>query len=137
MSTTTILWLAGATLLLVTLGQWIVLRSRYLDGLSQQRTRHAQQLQTAGQHIEQAKRQIAQLQLDLGNTRSQLARIAARHASVAAAVQARPAHDAQTARREAGVAAKRGEPFDGFADTLPALQYPHDGALLATYPKPH
>lgn len=132
MNTHTLLWLAGAMLLLVTFGQWVLLRSRYLDGLNKQRTRHAQQLQTASQHIEQAKRQIAQLQLDLGNTRSQLARIAARQAAAA-----RPAIDAQAGRREAGVTARRGEPFDGFADTLPALQYPHDSTLLKTYPKPH
>ena len=136
MNTNAILWVAGATLLLITVGQWIVLRSRYLDGLNKQRTRHSLQLQTAGQHIEQAKRQIAQLQLDLGGARSQLARLAARQAN-ANAIAARPASDAQAARREAGVTAKRGEPFDGFADTLPALQYPHDGSLLSTYPKPH
>lgn len=136
MNTNAILWLAGAALMLITLAQWIVLRSRYLAGLTQQRARHAQQMQTAGQHIEQAKRQIAQLQLDLGNTRSQLARLASRQLNTTAS-PARPSGDAQAARREAGVTAKRGEPFDGFADTLPALQYPHDGALLSTYPKHH
>ena len=136
MNINAILWAAGAVLMLVTLGQWIVLRSRYLDGLNQQRTRHALQLQTAGQHIEQAKRQIAQLQLDLGGARSQLARIAARQQHMAAA-PVRAAADAQSARREAGVTAKRGEPFDGFADTLPALQYPHDPGVLATYPRSH
>ncbi|WOB09605.1 hypothetical protein [Piscinibacter gummiphilus] len=136
MNTNAILWAAGAVLMLVTLGQWIVLRSRYLDGLNKQRTRHALQLQTAGQHIEQAKRQIAQLQLDLTGARSQLARIAARQHQMAVA-PARPASDAQAARRDAGVAARRGEPFDGFADTLPALQYPHDPGVLATYPRSH
>lgn len=135
MNTNAILWAAGAVLMLVTLAQWIVLRSRYLDGLNKQRTRHALQLQTAGQHIEQAKRQIAQLQLDLGGARSQLARIAARQHQLAAPVRA--AADAQCARREAGVTAKRGEPFDGFADTLPALQYPHDPGVLSTYPRSH
>lgn len=133
MNTNALLWTAGAMLMLITLGQWIVLRSRYLDGLNKQRTRHALQLQTAGQHIDQAKRQIAQLQLDLTGARSQLARIAARQAQVTTS----PASDAQAARRETGASARRGEPFDGFADTLPALQYPHDGALLATYPKHH
>ena len=137
MNTNAILWAAGAVLMLVTLGQWIVLRSRYLDGLNKQRTRHALQLQTAGQHIEQAKRQIAQLQLDLGGARSQLARIAARQHQQAATPVRAAAADAQAARREAGVTAKRGEPFDGFADTLPALQYPHDPGVLATYPRSH
>lgn len=136
MNINAILWAAGAALTLVTLVQWIVLRSRYLEGLNKQRMRHALQLQTAGQHIEQAKRQIAQLQLDLGGARSQLARIAARQQHATAA-PVRPAADAQAARREAGVTARRGEPFDGFADTLPALQYPHDPSVLATYPRSH
>ncbi len=133
MSPHTLLWLAGAALVVIAVGQWIVLRSRYLHGLDQQRTRHAQQLQTAGQYIDQAKRQIAQLQLDLGNTRSQLARMVSRQAS-----SVRASSDAQAARRETGgTVARRGEPSDGFADTLPAPQYPHDTALLKTYPKPH
>ena len=34
MNTHTLLWLAGAMLLLVTFGQWVLLRSRYLDGLN-------------------------------------------------------------------------------------------------------
>ncbi|MBL0727788.1 hypothetical protein [Piscinibacter sp. HJYY11] len=133
MNTNTVLWASGVVLVLITFAQWVLLRSRYLDGLTKQRARHAQQMQTAGQHIEQAKRQIAQLQLDLGTARSQLARHVARHSLVAAPTS--PAANAAQARQDAGVAAKRGEPFDGFADTLPSLQYPHDaGALLATYP---
>lgn len=132
MNTSAILWLAGAMLVLVTFAQWVLLRSRYLDGLSKQRVRHVQQMQTAGLYIDQAKRQIAQLQQDLGTARSLIARQAARQAVVAAPM--RPAANAEQARQDAGVTARRGEPFDGFADTLPALQYPHDPQLLATYP---
>ncbi|MGY4830410.1 hypothetical protein ACVNIS_17705 [Sphaerotilaceae bacterium SBD11-9] len=132
MSTHAIVWLAPALLLLVTLGQWIVLRSRYLDGLVKQRTRHAQQLQLAGQHIEQAKRQIAQLQRDLSTTKSQLARHLTRE-TLAAGRRAPPGAASQAPREEAPPS-RPGQPFDGFADTLPSLQYPHDPKLLATYP---
>jgi hypothetical protein len=135
MNTHTILWLAGAVLVLATLAQWIVLRSRYLAALTQQRTRHALQLQTAGQQIEQAKHQIAQLHRDLGSASAQLARFATRQASAIKA-HARPTGGAPSVRHNAGTAA-HGQPVDGFADTLPAPQYPHDGALLATYPKRH
>jgi F0F1-type ATP synthase membrane subunit b/b' len=131
----TLLWLAGAVLMLVTLAQWVVLRSRYLAALTQQRTRHALQLQAAGQQFEQAKHQIAQLHRDLGSARAQLARIATRQAN-AIKSHARPTGSAQPVRHNAGAAA-HGQPVDGFADTLPAPQYPHDGALLATYPKRH
>lgn len=132
MSTSLVLWLSGVALVLITFAQWVLLRSRYIEGLGQQRARHAQQLQTAGQHIDQARRQIAQLQLELGAARSQLARQAMRQAVVEAPT--RPAANAAQARQEAGAPLKPGEPFDGFADTLPALQYPHDATLLSTYP---
>lgn len=131
MNTDTVLWITGAALVLVLFAQWVLLRSRYLDGLNEQRARHAQQLHTAGQYIEQAKRQIAQLQMDLGTTRSQLARLTARHG---AALQAARQATAAPAREDTRPAPRRGEPFDGFADTLPALQYPHDAGLLTTYP---
>jgi sRNA-binding protein len=128
MNTNTILWLAGVVIVLVTAAQWVLLRWRYLDGLAKQRARHAQQMQTAGLHLEQARRQIAQLQLDLGNARSQLARLAPRQA-----VPARPTPATQ-AREEAHAAPRRSEPFDGFADTLPSPQYPHDPKVLTSYP---
>ncbi|HET7793707.1 MAG TPA: hypothetical protein VFL64_10020 [Rhizobacter sp.] len=132
MSTDAIVWLAPVLLVVVTLGQWIFLRSRYLDGLAKQRARHAQQLQLAGQHIEQAKRQIAQLQRDLSATKSQLARHLTRE-TMAAGRRAPPAAVSQTPREEAAPT-RPGQPFDGFADTLPSLQYPHDPKLLTTYP---
>lgn len=130
MNTNTMLWLAGVSLALVTFAQWALLRSRYLDGLTQQRARHAQQMLTTGQHIEHARRQIAQLQMDLGTTRSQLARLTARHgATLQAARQA-----SAVAPRSTTQTPRHSEPFDGFADTLPSQQYPHDPGLLATYP---
>jgi F0F1-type ATP synthase membrane subunit b/b' len=132
MNTTTLLWLAGVMLVLITFAQWVLLRSRYLDAITQQRARHSHQMQTAGQYMDQARKQIAQLQTDLTTARSQLARHAARAATAARERSTLAA--AQPQRGEERPAARRGEPFDGFADTLPALQYPHDGALLTTYP---
>ncbi|HEY0821291.1 MAG TPA: hypothetical protein VGD46_21110 [Rhizobacter sp.] len=132
MDATALLWLAGVVLALITFAQWVLLRARYLDAVTQQRARHALQMQNASQYMDQARKQIAQLQSDLGIARSQLARHAAR---AAVAARERSAHAAvQTQRSEERPPARRGEPFDGFADTLPSLQYPHDGELLATYP---
>ncbi|MET0333945.1 MAG: hypothetical protein ABW190_06710 [Rhizobacter sp.] len=129
MNTTLIAWLAFLGLVLATFSQWVLLRARYLDGLNQQRNRHAEQLHAMNQSFQQAKRQIAQLQLDLGDARGQLARHVMRQsAAVASRAQAlraaRP--EIPTLRHEL--------PVDGFADTMPSPQYPHDGALLATYP---
>lgn len=129
MNTNTILWLAGVVLVLVVFAQWVLLRSRYLDGLTKQRERHAHQMHNASLYIDQAKRQIAQLQLELGTARSQLARLSPARQPA----PARAASTAQPVREEAG-AAQRGEHFDGFADTLPSPQFPHDPSLLATYP---
>lgn len=129
MNTNTVLWLAGVVLALVVFAQWVLLRSRYLNGLTKQRERHAHQMHNASLYIDQAKRQIAQLQLDLGNTRSQLARLSAARQPA----PARPASTVQQVREEAS-AAQRGEPFNGFADTLPSPQFPHDPNLLGTYP---
>ena len=132
MSTDIVVWLAPVALVVVTLGQWIMLRSRYLDGLNKQRARHTQQLQTAGQHIEQAKKQIAQLQRDLSTTKAQLARQLTRAAlSQAAATPPAPA-PAAAAKPVAEV--RPALPVDGFADTLPSLQFPHDASILTTYP---
>jgi hypothetical protein len=128
MNTNTIVLLAGLAVAMIASAQWVLLRSRYLAGLTKQRARHTQQMQTAGLNIEQAKRQIAQLQLDLGDARSQLARHAARQAAAVRALSAAPA------REEGHAIPPRGQPFDGFADTLPSLQYPHDPKVLTSYP---
>ncbi len=125
MNVTTILWLAGLGASAVIAVQWIFLRTRYLKGITQQRARHQQSQQTIHQQLEQAKRQISHLQHELSSSKQQLARLAAKLPSPArprpVAVPKRSHEDATEDRKSL--------PVDGFADTLPTPQFPHDVAL--------
>ena len=108
--------------------QWAVLRTRYRNALVKQRARYLQQQQTASQHLEQARRQIGQLQHDLAAAKLQ----AKRHTtSDAASAQSRSrAKEALQRALEEASASWRRLPPDGFADTLPSPQFPHDADLL-------
>jgi hypothetical protein len=119
MGTNFILWAVAFGACAALAAQWIVLRSRYLKGIAQQRARHQQQQHTTQQQLEQAKQQIARLQHDLSATRLLVQRQIARE----------PARAQQRARAEEP-AAHHALPRDGFADTLPSPQYPHDVSLL-------
>jgi hypothetical protein len=108
--------------------QWAVLRTRYQNALARQRARHLQQQQTASQHLDQARRQIGQLQHDLAAAKLQAKRhttgdgMPAQSRSRAKQALERALEDASTSWRCL--------PPDGFADTLPSPQYPHDAELL-------
>lgn len=119
MSINVILWAAAIGSCAALAAQWFVLRSRYLQGLAQQRARHQHHQQATLQQLEQAKQQIGRLQHDLNATRLQSQRQAARE----------PARALQRARTEEP-AARHALPRDGFADTLPTPQFPHDISLL-------
>ena len=108
--------------------QWAVLQTRYRNALAKQRARHLQQQQTTSQHLEQARRQIGQLQHDLAAAMLQ----AKRHTtSEAVPAQSRSrAKEALDRALEDAAATWRRLPPDGFADTLPSPQYPHDADLL-------
>ena len=125
MNVNTILWLAAAISSVVIAVQWFFLRTRYLTGITQQRTRHQQAQQTIHQQLDQAKRQIGHLQHELSVSKQQLARLAAKVPSPARprpmAVPPRQGDDAADTRR--------GLPADGFADTLPTPEFPRDAAL--------
>lgn len=99
--------------------QWVGLRAKYLKGLAQQRARHQQHQQATQHQLEQAKQQIGRLQSELSIARLQIKR----H------IPPEPASAPQRAREEAP-AARRALPVDGFADTLPSPQFPHDISLL-------
>ncbi len=119
MSINFILW--GATLAswAALAVQWFVLRSRYLKGLGEQRARHQHQQHTTQQQLEQAKQQIGRLQRDLNTTRLQTQPQLARER--AKALQRTRAEEAST---------RQALPKNGFADTLPTPQFPHDASLL-------
>jgi hypothetical protein len=112
MSVNFILWLLAIGSLVAFTTQWVVLRARYIKGLDEQRARHQQQQQATQQHLEVAKQQIARLQRDL-SARLQVQRVTARQRA-----PQRP--------RIEPAAAPPALPVDGFADTLPTPQYPHD-----------
>jgi hypothetical protein len=113
------LWLAALVPCVALAVQWFVLRSRYLAAITLQRTRHQHQQQVTQQQLELAKQQIARLQNDLSIARMQVKRQVAREQAV---VPQRALNEAPAARHAL--------PPDGFADTLPALQFPHDISLL-------
>ena len=122
------LWIAapvfGGALVL----QWAVLRTKYRNGLTKQRARHVQQQQTASGHLEQAKRQIGQLQDALAAARRQVKQ---HTMDGAASLQSRSrAKEALQRTLDDASALRRRLPPDGFADTLPSLQFPHDVGLL-------
>lgn len=125
MNVNTILWLAGLGSSAVIVVQWFFLRSRYLKGITQQRTRHQQAQQATHQQLEQAKRQIGHLQHELSVSKQQLARLATKLPS-----PVRPRPTAVPARqRDEAHDTRRSLPTDGFADTLPTPEFPRDAAL--------
>jgi len=122
------LWLAAMLFSAGVVLQWVVLRARYRNEIFKQRSRHQQQQQATAQQLEQAKRQIGQLQHDLTAARL-LAQRQAAGPAVPAPSPARPKAVAHSCARETP-ALQRTLPADGFAETLPAPQYPHDASLL-------
>jgi biopolymer transport protein ExbB/TolQ len=128
MSTLITLALAALVCSAAVVLEWVVLRTRYQKAMAQQRARHLQQRQIASQHLEQARRQIGQLQHDLAAAKLQ----AKRHTTVElASAQSRSrAKEALQRALEDASATWRRLPPDGFADTLPSPQYPHDAELL-------
>jgi heme exporter protein D len=119
LSTQFILWLAAIGACAAIAFQWVLLRSNYLKAIAQQRARHQHQQQATHTQLELAKQQIGRLQHDLSITRMHVKRQVAREQAVA------PLREEPTA-----AAARHAVPPDGFADTLPALQFPHDVSLL-------
>ncbi|MGY4827574.1 hypothetical protein ACVNIS_03245 [Sphaerotilaceae bacterium SBD11-9] len=120
MSVSFILWIAALGTSAALLAQWAMLRSRYLKGLTQQRTRHQQMQQATQQQLGLAKQQIGRLQNDLNITRMQVKRQASRE----------PARVVQQMLEEEPTAMPVRQPANGFADTLPQLQFPQDVSLL-------
>lgn len=109
--------------------QWWWQRRMQGRSLARQQQRHVQQLQNVTRNLDQAKRQIEQLQHDLATARLQLKRVSSHAVVMQQQASARAALQ-RTLDEAAEATAARRLPPDGFADTLPSPQYPEYLALL-------
>lgn len=128
MNTVTSLWIAALGLGIAVILQWTVLRTKHRKELTKQHTRHVQQQQTASRYIEQAKRQIGQLQHDLAAARLHVKRL-----SMGGAAQPQSDSRAKQALEQTldnAPASRRQLPADGFADTRPMPHSQHHIDLL-------
>jgi hypothetical protein len=122
------LWIATLILATAIILQWTVLRTKYRAALTRQHARHVQQQQIASRHIEQAKRQIGQLQHDLAAARLQVKRLSMDRASPPQS-NSRAKAALELALDDAA-ASRRHLPPDGFAETQPSRHSTHDIGLL-------
>lgn len=118
MNTVVSLWIAAPVVGAAVVLQWGALRTRYRNELGKLHARHMHHHQIAKGNLEQAKRQIGQLQHDLAAARLQVKRL-----SVAAAPGQSGAPVKRTPARALGdeAASKRRLPADGFAEARPFL----------------
>ena len=101
---------------------WAWMHARYKKRLASEKARHVQFQQASSRFMLEAKRQVAQLNKDLA-----AARLAVKLAVQARAAPARvPAAVTQTSRRVDMPTTRAQLPVDGFADTLPSLQFSAD-----------
>ena len=109
---------------------WALVRRHYTKKLSAMSARHTQSQQTSTRLIQEAKRQIGQLHKDLASARAE-----AQHwrdqRPVAAQPAAVPTGASDAVRQSLAATLAEGEsahraPRDGFADTLPILDFPSD-----------
>jgi len=108
--------------------QWSVLRGRYRSELTVQHARHQLQEQTTSQYLEQARKQIAQLQHDLAAAKLQAKQYASDDAALRQS-RSRAKEALQRTLDDADASCRRLPP-DGFADTMPSQQFPGLDMLL-------
>ena len=100
---------------------WAVLRVHHRNRLDAVKARHNRSQQAASNLIHEAKRQLAQLNKDLAAAR--LATKLATQTRAAAPRVPMPMPVPATAKRPEAAAPPPQLPVDGFADTLPSLQF--------------
>jgi acetate kinase len=107
--------------------QWIITSRMHRRRLEQANARHAEAQQASSRFMQQAKKQIAQLQQELAASRLEVARLT-RQQDRAGQQQAAAR---QVLRESLASLAADGPapPADGFADTLPSLQFPPDSVF--------
>src|SRR5882762_8765409 len=101
---------------------WAWMHARYKKRLASEKARYVQFQQASSRFMLEAKRQVAQLNTDLA-----AARLAVKRAVQERAAPARtPATVKQTTKRIDVATTRTQLPVDGFADTLPSLQFSAD-----------
>jgi hypothetical protein len=114
-------WLLATSVAALLLFEWWTVRAIYFRRMSAALARRQQELQTAAKLLAQSKQQIKQLQQEVAILRP-LAVRAARHVT-----QPSPASTALSRMLDSAAAPARPSlPPDGFADTLPSLQFTNE-----------
>ena len=128
MNTVVSLWVAAPILGTAVIVQWTLLRTKHRSELSRQRARHVQQQQATSRDIEQAKRQIGQLQHDLAAARLQVKQLSTGRAAPSQG----DSRVKETLNRmlDDVSASRRHLPIDGFADTQQWRHSEHNLDLL-------
>ncbi|WP_280152694.1 hypothetical protein [Piscinibacter sp. XHJ-5] len=105
--------------------QWAISSRLHRKRLERACARHAEAQETSIRFMQQAKKQIAQLQQELATARQQTTRLTR-------AQEREAARDVLRQSMDESPPARPLRPVDGFADTLPSLQFPAD-SLLGTH----
>ena len=103
-----------------------MLRTKYRNELTRQHARHEQQQQATSRDIEQAKRQVGQLQHDLAAATLQVKRLSAGRPTQSDSRM----KEALDRMLDDADASRRHLPTNGFADTRPSPHSAHDIGLL-------
>jgi hypothetical protein len=124
MNSTLAIALASLAVAALIAGQWALQHALRRRAVAALKGRHQQQHANLGRKLEQAKRQIAQLQQELSAVRLDVKQRRDRAAPP-------PVPTREMLSRELDAAPHRPRlPVDGFADTLPSQQFPHAEELL-------
>jgi hypothetical protein len=130
MSAALMLAVAAIAAGLAAAGEWFLLRGTHRKSLATLRSHHREQQLNLSRKLEQAKRQVAQLQQELSAARLESKQ--RRERSQAAHLPSEAALARQSLGRQLDEAPQRPRmPAHGFADTLPAPSFgPHGGLLM-------
>ena len=114
-------WLLAASVATLLLVEWWMVRAIYHRRLAASLTRRQHEQQAAAKLLAQTRQQIKQLQQEVAVLRPLAVRAARQTAKPAAHIAA--ANAALSQRLDKAASARPALPVDGFADTLPSLQF--------------
>ncbi|HEV7914029.1 MAG TPA: hypothetical protein VGP22_09695 [Albitalea sp.] len=120
-------WLPIAIIPTLAVLQWGVMRNVERKRLAAAKARHREAEQSAAKLLQQTRKQIAQLQQELATVKLQAKRTAR---PAPPPPQPEPeVRDTLLAMLDDAPPRRHALPVDGFADTLPSLQFPHASML--------